>query len=327
MRVAITGAGGRLGSALAAALREATFAEEILLWDVPEHDLDDPSSAERLVGRFRPDVVVHTAAWTNVDECARDPQLAMRRNGTAVGELAESCVRHGAGLITISTNEVFDGRRTEARPYTPEDLPNPANPYGAAKLGGELAARAAFGAATDAFALAARRLPNRPAGAMPPLAIVRTAWLFGPPGNDFPAKIVAAGKRARADHVPLKLVADEIGSPTYTLDLASAIVALLGEAAASSLAAVAGIHHIVNTGRVSRAEWAREVLRLSGVEAETEDVPGTTWLRPSRPPMWGVLDPTPLPDGALLRHWRGALAEYLALSSASGPGPIGRSDS
>ena len=317
MRVAITGAGGRLGSALAAALRNASFAEKILLWDVPEHDLDDPASAEKLVGRFRPDVVVHTAAWTNVDECARDPQLAMRRNGTAVGELAESCVRHGAGLVMISTNEVFDGRRTDARPYRPEDRPNPANPYGAAKLEGELAARAAFGATTDAFALAARRLPDRAVGAMPPLAIVRTAWLFGPPGNDFPAKIVAAGERARANRVPLKLVSDEIGSPTYAPDLASAIVALLREAAGASPAAMAGIHHIVNTGRASRAEWAREVLRLSGVEAETQDVPGTTWLRPSTPPSWGVLDPTPLPDGARLRHWQGALAEYLTASRRS----------
>jgi dTDP-4-dehydrorhamnose reductase len=327
MRVAITGAGGRLGSALAEALREAAFAEEILGWDIPEHDLDDPSSAERLVGRFLPDVVIHTAAWTNVDDCARDPQLAMRRNGTAVGELAESCVRHGAGLITVSTNEVFDGRRTDARSYLPEDQPNPANPYGAAKLEGERAARAAFGATGEGFARAARQPRDQPAVAMPPLAIVRTAWLFGPPGNDFPTKIVAAGERAKADRVPLKVVSDEIGTPTYAPDLAQAIVALLREAAGSGLGVPAGIHHIVNVGQASRAEWAREVLRLAGVDVTTEDVPLTTWLRPSTPPQWGVLDPTPLPNGERLRHWQEALAEYLPASSSTGSGPIGRSDS
>lgn len=327
MRVAVTGAGGRLGSAVVEALRDAAFADEILPWDVPEHDLDDPSSAERLVGRFHPNVVVHTAAWTNVDDCARDPELAMRRNGTAVGELAESCVRHGAGFVTVSTNEVFDGRRTDARPYLPEDEPNPANPYGAAKLEGERAARTAFGATGERFAQAARQLRDQPAVAMPPLAIVRTAWLFGPPGNDFPAKIVAAGARAKANGVPLKVVSDEFGTPTYAPDLARAIVALLRHAAGSRLGALAGIHHIVNVGQASRAEWAREVLRLAGVDVPTEDVPITTWLRPSTPPHWGVLDPTPLPNGERLRHWHEALAEYIAASSSTGPGPIGRSDS
>ncbi|HEY5487122.1 MAG TPA: NAD(P)-dependent oxidoreductase [Candidatus Limnocylindrales bacterium] len=327
MRVAITGAGGRLGSALAEALGQAAFAAEILGWDVPEHDLDDPASAERLVGRFRPDVVVHTAAWTNVDDCARDPELAMRRNGTAVGELAEACVRHGAGLVTVSTNEVFDGRRTDGRPYLPEDRPNPANPYGAAKLEGEQAARAAFGASDGEFALAARRPRNQPMGSLPALAIVRTAWLFGPPGNDFPAKIVAAGRRALEQRVSLKLVADEFGTPTYAPDLALAIVALLRAATDSGMGTLAGIHHVVNSGQASRAEWARAVLEMAGVDVQTEDVPMTTWPRPSTPPRWGVLEPTPLPDGSRLRPWQEALAEYLVASSSTGPARAGGANS
>ena len=327
MRVAITGAGGRLGSALMACLRDAAFAEEILGWDIPDHDLDDPSSAEKLVGRFRPDVVVHTAAWTDVDGCARDPQLAMRRNGKAVGELAESCVRQGAGLVAISTNEVFDGRRTDLRPYEPDDRPSPTNAYGEAKLEGERAARAAFGATGQGFDRAAKNRSDDAAVAMPPLAIVRTAWLFGPPGNDFPAKIVAAAERAKADGEPLRVVADEFGTPTYAPDLAWGIVALLREAAGSDLGALAGIHHIVNAGQASRAGWAREVLRLTGVDVPTEDVPMTTWPRPSMPPQWGVLGPTPLPNGKRLRPWQEALAEYLAApSSTEHSGPVGRSD-
>jgi len=326
MRVAVTGAGGRLGRAVTACLADEAFADEILGWDIPEHDLDDPSSAERLVGRFRPDVVVHTAAWTDVDGCAREPQLALRRNGTAVGELAESCVRHGAGLVAVSTNEVFDGRRTDSRPYEPDDEPSPANSYGAAKLAGEQAARAAFGATDRRFAGAAGGRSDEPSVAMPALAIVRTAWLFGPPGSDFPMKIVAAAERAKASGEPLRLVADEYGSPTYAPDLARGIVALLRAAADSSMAALAGIHHIVNSGQASRAEWAREILRLTGEDPATQDVPMTTWQRPSTPPSWGVLHATPLPNGERLRPWQEALAEYLGTSNSTEPfDSIGRS--
>ena len=324
MRVAVTGAGGRLGTALGKALDDAAFVVEVLRWDIPDHDLDDPASAERLVGLFRPDVVVHTAAWTDVDGCARNPELAMRRNGAAVGELAEACVRYEAGLLTISTNEVFDGLRIDGRPYLPDDRPNPANPYGAAKLEGERAARAAFGAGGEDFARAAAHSPERGPDAMPRLAIVRTAWLFGPPGSDFPAKIVAAGERARAEGSRLKLVSDEVGNPTYADDLARAVVALLRQAADSGLGTMAGIHHVVNAGQASRAEWGREVLRLAGVDVQTEDVPSTTWQRASIPPRWGVLDPTPLPGGARLRSWQEALAEYIAAPTTTGSDPTAR---
>ena len=117
----------------------------------------------------------------------------------------------GVDLVLVSTNEVFDGQRTDGRGYGPGDPPRPVNPYGASKLAGEIAARAAF-------ARRWRRLeagPGTPLAARPQLAIVRTAWLFGPPGNDFPAKILAAADRARAAGEPLRVVGDEVGSPTY----------------------------------------------------------------------------------------------------------------
>jgi dTDP-4-dehydrorhamnose reductase len=308
MRVAVTGAGGRLGSALVKTLRSASFVREVLAWDLPEHDLDDPTSAERLLGTFRPDAVVHCAAWTDVDGCAHNPDLAMRRNGTAVGEIARTCVGVGAGLVVISTNEVFDGRRTDGLPYGPTERPNPANPYGASKLEGEVAARIAFLATGDDFGAAA--LTEGGSEQVPPLAIVRTAWLFGGPGIDFPQKILAAAERARAQHQSLALVSDEIGTPTYAPDLASAIVRLLGEAARPGGRGFGGIHHVVNGGQASRAAWAREVLRLARMEVATNDVPSATWARPSTPPVWGVLQTTPLPGGPL-RDWRDAVAEYM----------------
>ncbi len=312
MRVAVTGSGGRLGSALVGLLGRASFVREVLAWDLPEHDLDDPTSAGRLVSRHRPDAIIHAAAWTDVDGCARQPELALRRNGTAVGELALACVNSGAALIMVSTNEVFDGLRQDGLPYRPTDAPNPQNPYGVAKLAGERAARAAFRATGDEFAGAAMGSGARPDTTVPGLAIVRTAWLFGLPGADFPQKILAAARAARESGTSLKLVSDEIGCPTYATDLAEAIVELVRQANSAGGRGLGGIHHVVNSGHASRAEWARELLRQAGIGVPTEDVPMSTWPRPSRPPSWGVLEPTPLPDGPL-RAWPEALSEYLRL--------------
>ncbi|HSL33231.1 MAG TPA: NAD(P)-dependent oxidoreductase [Candidatus Limnocylindrales bacterium] len=304
MRVAVTGAGGRLGRALIAALEEAPFTGPFgpIAWDRAVFDLDSPDRIDALIDRHRPEVVVHAAAWTDVDGCARDPETANRRNGAATGTVAGACAARGLDLVIISTNEVFDGRRTDGLGYGPADATGPINAYGASKLMGEEAAVAAFG-------IEATRRGATSGGA---LGIVRTAWLFGPPGNDFPAKILAAAGRARSTGEPLRVVADEVGSPTYTADLAAGIVELIGESA------VAGIHHIVNAGAASRAEWARELLLQAaalrpdgGFDVPTLDVPASTWPRASTPPAWAVLAATPLPGGEPLRPWQAALADYL----------------
>jgi dTDP-4-dehydrorhamnose reductase len=319
MRVAITGSGGRLGTALLDALARTTSVSGVLAWDLPEHDLDDPDSAERLVGRNRPDVVIHAAAWTDVDGCARDPALALRRNGTAAGEMAQACATHGTALIFISSNEVFDGRRTDGQAYRPTDPALPANAYGAAKLAGERSARLAYWATGDDFAAAAMPRVGGNDASIPPLAIVRTAWLFGPPGNDFPHKIRAAAEAARAEGRTLDMVADEIGTPTYAPDLAGAIASLLERASKAGRHSLGGIHHIVNGGRASRADWGRAVLGLAGVTVPTRDVLLSAWPRPSTPPRWGVLEPTPLPGGPL-RDWQAAQAEYFTAESGT-PAP------
>jgi dTDP-4-dehydrorhamnose reductase len=137
---------------------------------------------------------------------------------------------------------------------------------------------------------------------------VRTAWLFGPPGNDFPAKIAAAAMRAKASGEPLRVTGDEIGTPTYTPDLAEAIVELVGTDDPPPPGSVT-IHHLVNGGRASRADWAREVLRQLAIEVEVVEVPASTWQRASRPPLWAVLEPTPMPSGIPMRDWREAFAD------------------
>ena len=297
MRVAVVGGNGRLGQALVAALEDAPFtgARGPIGWDQPELELDTltEASAGTLLDAERPEVVIHTAAWTDVDGCARDPALAMRRNGTAVGELAAACVRRGIDMVFISTNEVFDGRRTDGLGYGPDDARNPINPYGAAKAEAERLAIAAF----ETVAARGR------------LAIVRTSWLHGPPGGDFPAKIAGAALKARAAGEPLRVVGDEIGCPTYAPDLADAIVELLAEDAMTAAPARTAVHHLVNVGRASRAEWAREVLRATRIDVEVVEVPASTWKRASAAPLWSVLEPTPLPSGVPMRHWREAFAD------------------
>ena len=303
MRVAVTGSTGRLGRAIVAALADAPFTGLAgpIGWTRRDVDLDDPATVVQAISRDRPEVVVHAAAWTDVDGCALDPASAMRRNGEATGVLAEACAAAGLDLIVISTNEVFDGARTDGRGYGPADKLHPINPYGASKLAGEEAAAAAFRRAGGGTAGGWRSGGRRSGGQ---LAIVRTAWLFGPGAPDFPTKILDAAARTRAAGEPLRVVADEWGTPTYAADVADAIVELLSDGE------FGGTHHLVNGLVARRSDWARDVVRRAGLEVEVEDVPGSTWPRPSTPPRWGVLAPTALPSGEPLRAWPEAMADY-----------------
>lgn len=291
MRVAVTGSTGRLGRALVQALEDAPFTGPLgpTAWGRRDFDLDAPEGVTRALERDRPEVLVHTAAWTDVDGCAADPELALRRNGTATGVLAAACAARGVDLLVISTNEVFDGARTDGIGYAPDDPTAPPNPYGASKWAGERAATEAYHAAG----------PRRGS-----LGIARTAWLFGPPGRDFPRKILDAADRAVAAGEPLRVVGDEWGTPTYAADVADAICELLAEDA------VAGIHHLVNGGVASRADWARDIVARMGLAAVVQEVPSATWTRASVVPRWGVLAPTPLPSGEPIRPWPLAMADY-----------------
>ena len=287
----MTGAGGRLGSALVAALADAPFTGPFgpIAWDRSAFDLDAPDGVVDRLDADRPEVVVHAAAWTDVDGCAREPGLATMRNGAATGVLAAACAARGVDLLVVSTNEVFDGARLDGVAYSPDDPVAPGNPYGVSKAEGERRAAEAFEAA------------GKMGGS---LGIARTAWLFGAPGRDFPSRILDAAEQARATGQPLRAVADEWGTPTYTADVADAIVELLADDA------IAGIHHLVNGLFATRADWARYVVARAGLDVEIEDVPMSTWDRPSRPPRWGVLAPTPLPSGEPMRPWPDAMADY-----------------
>ena len=282
-RVAVTGAAGRLGSALVRALGGS--GATVSSWGRPDFDLDHPGSATRLIDRDKPTLVIHSAAWTDVDGCAMDPALAFRRNGDAVRVLADACLNAGIGLVLISTNEVFDGERTDGRGYVESDDPAPRNPYGRSKLAGELAARSVF----------------REQG---PLWIIRTVWLYGPPGDDFPHKILAAADRLPAGEA-LSVVADEYGSPTFTEDLAPALLQLVWGSRG-------GVFHLVSPGAVSRQQWAAAVLSRRRPGRTTRAIGRADFRRASDPPPWGVLDAARATSlGVSLRPWETALDDYL----------------
>ena len=290
MRVAVTGAGGRLGRALVEALENAPFT------GLARADRLDPGRLRpRRPGRGSarcstatgPRPSCNAAAWTDVDGCARDPDLALARNGDAVHVLAEATRR----------------ARHRPRPRLDErGVRRPARPTAAATARTTGPTRSTRTARRSSPARSRATAAYRAAAAR--LGIVRTAWLYGPPGNDFPAKILAAAERARAAGEPLKVVSDEVGSPTFSHDVAEAIAELLGSGD------VGGLHHVVNTGFASRADWARELFRQAGAAVEIEEVPAATWPRASTPPAWAVLEPTPLPGGEPLRSWQAALADY-----------------
>lgn len=285
MRVAVAGAGGRLGRALVDAIDRRPGLVAVP-WRRPAFDLDDPAGMAGLVAREAPDLVLMPAAWTDVDGCARDPALAMARNARAPEVVARACVTAGAGLVFVSTNEVFDGERTDGVGYHEDDPVAPRNAYGASKLAGEQAVSAAFGDSPGRW-------------------IVRTSWLFGPPGDDFPHKILAAADTLPPD-APLPGVMDEHGRPTYTLDLAEALLDLVDRAPG-------GVFHLANEGATTRLEWARRVLDLLRPGRQLRPVSRSDFPRASDPPPWGVLDTGRAAGlGIVMRPWGSALDAYLA---------------
>lgn len=276
MRIAITGAGGQLGSDLSAAL---SHEHTIIPLGHDRLELSAPGAVEQIVASGA-DLVLHPAALTNVDGCARDPDLAYRINGLGTKYVALACRRLGAPLVYISTNEVFAG--DAERPYAEYDQTGPVNAYGRSKLAGELVVRELL----DRF------------------YIVRVAWLFGGTRN-FVRTVLRLAEAPPAGG--LRMVDDEIGSPTYSADVAAAVARLISTDHY-------GTYHFVNAGVASRDSFARAILALAGYD----QVPVTAikladYRRDSVPPPY-----TPLANhagaalGLTLRPWEAALEAYLA---------------
>jgi dTDP-4-dehydrorhamnose reductase len=274
MRVFITGIRGQLGRVLTETLTD----HQVSGVDLPECDITARAQITTAIREAAPDVVIHCAAMTDVDGCAREPQAAYRANGLGTQNVALACQSNGTTMLYVSTNEVFDG--SAEQPYREFDAPNPINPYGRSKLAGEWYTR---------------HLLTR-------FYIVRTAWLYAPGGRNFPHRIIElADERGR-----LQVVTDEVGSPTYVMDLARAIAQLVRSEQY-------GIYHLVNEGSCSRLDFAREILRLTGRAAvPVEPTTLAAFQRDSTPPPYAPLaNVAGAAIGIQLRPWSQALADFL----------------
>ena len=273
MKVAMTGANGQVGQALHKVLSGHT----VVPLTRPAYELSEPALTEK-ISALRPDLVIHSAAMTHVDGCAKDPKLAYLVNGFGTQNVALACQRLNIPMVYISTNEVFDGSASE--PYHEYAQTGPINAYGQSKLAGEK--------------IAARLLQK--------LYIVRISWVFAPGGNNFPAKMIQLADQ----HGQLRVVTDEISTPTYAPHLAEAIVRLVQTGHF-------GTYHLSNEGVCSRYEYAVETLRQSGRgHVPVEPISSKAFQRASTPPPYAPLENNlGAALGIRLRPWKEALAAYL----------------
>lgn len=244
-----------------------------------DFDIVDPEQTVRLVHAIEPDVVIHAAAYTDVNGCERDPDKAYRVNAVGAGNVGSACLQVGAEMVAISTDFVFDGEKSA--PYTEFDATHPLGVYGASKFAGEQAVREILSKHK----------------------IVRTAWLFGKHGKCFPSTILSAA-RSRPE---LRVVEDQIGSPTYTIDLATELLEIVDTP-------TFGTFHVSNSGTCSWYELALEAIRLAKIEGvKVTAISSDEWPTATRRPKYSALQGyvRELMGKPPMRHWRDALAAYV----------------
>ena len=272
--ILVVGAKGMLGQDLMALYGEAARGV-----DVEEIDITDLASVQKVLTTLRPQVVINAAAYTDVDGCETNRELAMQVNGEGVGFLAMVAREIGALLVQVSTDYVFDG--TKGSPYVEDDLCHPLSVYGESKLAGEMNA-----------------------WVNPEHLIVRTQWLYGLNGKNF----VETMLRLAEEKDELAVVDDQIGSPTWTVDLAKAIKALID-------AGCRGTYHAANSGICSWNGFAKEIFAVAGKTVTVNTMTTEQLNRPARRPLLSPLDCSKLQRdaGFTPQPWQEALQIYLSL--------------
>lgn len=276
MRVLVTGASGQLGSDLMLLLGRR-HDDVALGLDLPEIDITDPSSVDEALAAFAPQAVINCAAWTAVDLAEKREADALRVNGDGPGVLARACGDHGAWLVHLSTDYVFDGFATS--PYAEDATPDPQSAYGRTKLAGEIAVRAA--------------LPDTS-------YLVRTAWLYGVRGQNF----VKTMLRLLEERETVSVVDDQLGQPTYSRDLASQILLLV------DARPPAGIFHATNAGEVTWFGFTKAICEEAGLDpARVLPTDSSTFTRPAPRPAYSVLGHAAWSAAGLssMRPWREGL--------------------
>ena len=270
-KILITGANGQLGTELAKLLPEA------VLTDVADLDITDFQAVQSFVQERQIKTIINAAAYTAVDKAEDEPLVAQKINVQGPENLAKT----GCKIIHISTDYVFDG--TNHQPYRPEDKTNPVSVYGKTKVEGENAV-----------------LKNAPTA-----AIIRTAWLYSPYGNNF----VKTMRRLGAERDTLNVVADQIGTPTYAADLAKAIKQILPQLNEQTK----GIYHFTNEGVCSWYDFAVEIMRLSKLSCKVLPITSAEYPTKAQRPFYSVLDKNKIKKTFHLEipHWKESLEQCL----------------
>jgi dTDP-4-dehydrorhamnose reductase len=245
-----------------------------------DSDITNHATSRTSILGFKPDLVIHTAAMTDVDGCELDADAAYRVNAVGAWNIAASCEEAGAKIVFLSTDFVFDGKKDQ--PYTEFDVPNPINVYGASKLTAERLVREAC----------------------PRAYIVRTSWLFGPNGKCFPKTILKLSSTRKS----IDIVGDQVGSPTYVDDLALSIADIVQ-------VPMFGTYHVSNSGQCSWHEFAEAIVAAAGMKDVTVNrISSSDWKSPTERPAYSVLRPyaRELQGKQPLRHWKLALDEFFA---------------
>lgn len=277
VKVLVTGAGGQLGVDLVRALNHAGYTTYAF-----RHQELDITDGERVMDVFRelsPNIVIHAAAYTKVDQAESEPEEAYRVNAYGSRNIAIAAAEINAKLVYVSTDYVFDGASNQ--PYDEFAPVHPINVYGASKLAGER------------FVSALHRR----------YFIVRTSWVFGVHGHNFVKTMLTLA----ATNSEISVVSDQVGCPTYTVDLAACIIGLMETNHY-------GIYHVSNSGSCSWYEFAKEIFAQAGIESliQVRPIPASEYLRPAHRPAYSVLEPMALrlSGHPILRSWQEALAAF-----------------
>jgi dTDP-4-dehydrorhamnose reductase len=279
-RILVIGAKGMLGRDLMGVLLSSFPNEEIFGWDIEEIDIQKEEDTVFKIEELRPHIVIHIAAYTDVDGCESNEEKAFAVNAEGVKHVALGVLRCQSKMVYLSTDYVFDGRKRE--PYLESDPPHPLNVYGHSKWKGEQYVQEL----------------------LKDVLIIRTQWLYGRHGKNFVTSILRQASEKRI----LSIVNDQIGSPTYTADLAKAISTLIQFNAR-------GIFHVVNSDLCTWFTFGQAILKLSGMgKVRVIPISSKELARPAVRPSYSVLNCQKLKKetGLMLRPWSEALKEYLS---------------